>query len=398
VAVEDTHAWSLRRLMLPLYFPAFLSYLADGLTTSFIVLYALELGARPAAAGLIAALPHMGTLLFDLPAGRLIDRFNLKQVHTLSALSMGLLLILIRILPGILFFIPLLVLFGAARTSWRICQVAVVRRLVAPEIRGRSLALMGGMVRIGSFLGPVTGGYLASAFGLPALFFIAGLLLLGTSGTYILLAPSLRAPGAAIHAGGVTGALRRHARVLLTAGTGIVILGVLRAARPVLLPLYGESLGLSLQQIGLMMGVGGLADTLLFYPAGLIYDRFGIKRGAVLCLSLFSAGLLLIPFSSGFYSLLLVAALIGTANGFGSGINMILSAELAPDDEVGGFMGIWKLFTDAGILSGPLIVGLITAVSGLAATPVALGLLGIGGALYFQTTVRNPDRSGEGSD
>ena len=378
--------------MLPLYIPAFLTYLADGLTTSFIVLYALELGARPATAGLIAALPHVGTLLFDLPAGRLIDRVHLKRVYTLSALAMGLLLILIRLLPGIPYFIPLLVLFGAARTNWRICQVAVVRRLVVPQMRGRALALMGGMNRLGAFLGPVAGGYLAAVFGLPILFAAAGLLLFMTAATHTIFAPLLPPPGEVPRKGGFSGAFKRHSRVLLTAGTGIVVLGVLRAALPVLLPLYGQSLGLSLQQIGLIMGVGGLADTLLFYPAGLIYDRFGIKRGAVLCLGLFSGGLLLIPFSSGFYSLLFIAALIGTGNGFGSGVNMTLSADLAPDDEVGGFMGIWRLFTDAGILSGPLIVGIITAVSGLAATPVALGLIGFSGALYFQLTVRNPKR------
>ena len=252
--------------MAPLYLPALLSYIADGLTTSFIVLYALELGARPAAAGFLAALPHVGTLLFDLPAGYLIDRVDLKRVYTLSAFGMGLLLVLIRILPGIFFFIPLLVLFGAARTNWRICQVAVVRRLVTPDRRGRALALMGGMNRIGSFLGPVAGGYLAAAFGLPILFLTAGLLLFITAGTHTLFAPLLPPPGAVLHKGGFSGAFRRHARVLLTAGTGIVILGVLRSARPVLLPLYGESLGLSLQQIGLIMGIGGLTDTLLFYP------------------------------------------------------------------------------------------------------------------------------------
>ena len=77
---------------------------------------------------------------------------------------------------------------------------------------------------------------------------------------------------------------------------------------------------------------------------------------------------------------------------------MTLSADLAPDNEVGGFMGIWRLFTDAGVVSGPLIVGIITAVAGLAATPAALGLIGLGGALYFQLTVRNPNRLRNGSD
>ena len=102
-------------MLLPVYFPAFLAYLADGLTTSFIVLYALELGARPAAAGLIAALPHVGTLFFDLQAGRLIDRYNLKQVHLFSALGIGLISLLIGILPGILVFIRLHTASGSLR-------------------------------------------------------------------------------------------------------------------------------------------------------------------------------------------------------------------------------------------------------------------------------------------
>ena len=384
-------ATRLRPLLLPLYFPAFLAYLAQGLTASFIVLYAGKLGADPVRAGIIAALPHLGTIFFDLQAGKLSDRYNLKVVFTIGTLLMGLFLVCIGLFAQLAVVVPLLILYGASRTLFLISQVSTVRLQVVSEIRGRALALMGGMIRVGAFVGPAVGGFLAARFGLSSLFVLAGVMASLSALIHFLFAPDSRKhpDGESPVNAGFVAAFRRHYRVLLTAGIGIVVLGVLRSARPVLLPLYGESLGLGLGQIGLIMGLGGLADTLLFYPAGMIYDRFGIKYGAVLCLVLFSVGTALIPVSRGFTSLLMVATLIGIGNGFGAGINMTLSAELAPDNEVGGFLGVWRMFTDAGFLSGPLAIGAITAAAGLASAPVALGIIGLGGALYFQLSVKS---------
>jgi len=386
--------YTLKGLILPIYIPAFLSYLAQGLTTSFVVLYAMELGAGPGTAGVIAALQHLGTLFFDIPAGRLTERFNLKKVYMFSTLFLGIFLFLIWFLDSLFFLMLMIIGFGAARTSWSISQVTVVRRLVDPRLRGRALANMGGLVRVGSFLGPVLGGYIADCFSIATLFlaaavcttFSAGLIFLRTPGTETETenTPVFRK----FHE-----TFRRYSGILLSAGTGIVILGLLRSARPVLLPLYGENLGLSLGQIGLVMGLSGLADSLLFYPAGVIYDRCGIKRGAVLCLGLFSLGLILLPLSGSFLSFALVAVLIGVGNGFGSGINMAMSAILAPDGEVGEFMGIWRLFTDAGVFTGPLAVGLITAALSLSAAPFALGAMGLAGALYFQYSVHESNEN-----
>ena len=385
---EQPGGYTLKGLVIPIYAPAFLSYLAQGLTTSFVVLYALQLGAGPGAAGVIAALQHLGTLFFDIPAGRFTERFNLKRVYMFSTLFLGIFLFLIWFLDSLPFLIMLLIGFGAARTSWSISQVTVVRRLVDPGLRGRALANMGGLVRAGSFLGPVMGGYIADILSLGALFLSAALCTFISTALILLRTPETEEEnGAPPVFRRIPETFHRYSRILLSAGTGVVILGVLRSARPVLLPLYGESLGLSLGQIGLVMGLSGLADSLLFYPAGIIYDRCGIKRGGVLCLGLFSLGLILLPLSGGFISFALVSVFIGISNGFGSGINMAMSAILAPDGEVGEFMGIWRLFTDAGVFSGPLAVGLITAALSLAAAPFALGALGLAGALYFQYSV-----------
>lgn len=377
-------------LFAALYLPAFLVYLAQALTASFIVLHAGRMGAPPALAGLIAALPHVGTLLFDLPAGNLADRGDLHRIHRTAVVCMALVSILIWLAPGIYLFSLLIVLYGAFRTLWSISQVAVVRSLVREERRGRALSLMGGMIRIASIIGPALGGYLAALYGIPILFLGAGILMLISSFSRFSRKDeperTLRPEKEAMS---YRGSIRRFLPILLRAGTGIVILGLLRSARPVILPLYGESLGLDIGTIGLVMGLSGLADTLLFWPAGLIYDTFGIKRGAVLCLGLFSAGLFMVPFTTGFYGFVAAALIIGIGNGFGAGINMTLSAVLAPDDEVGAFLGVWRLFTDAGVLAGPIAVGAVSAAAGVAFAPAALGIIGFGGALFFQLAVPN---------
>ncbi len=379
---------SLSSLIVPIYFPGFLCFLAEGLTKSFIVLYALEIGAGNALAGVIAALPTLGTIFFDLPAGRLTEKFNRKTVFIISSLAMGLTFILTGLSHTVVLLIPVLMLYGATRASWQIAQISIIRTLVKENARGRALSNVGGLIRIGSFLGPIAAGFIAAHFGISSLFLLAGLLVILSSIYLMLQIPGIEKTEASGERRNVVAALLRYRHILLTAGLGILVLGVLRSARPVLLPLYGEHLGLSLEQIGIIMGIGGLADTLFFYPAGHIYDRFGIHRGAILCITVFSAGLILIPLSGGFISLLAVAALIGVGNGFGSGINMVYSAVLAPENEVGEFMGVWRLFTDAGVFAGPLAAGLITVAAGFTAAPVIIGVIGLSGAVWFKIVER----------
>ena len=49
----------------------------------------------------------------------------------------------------------------------------------------------------------------------------------------------------------------------------------IRAARQVVLPLWGQHLGLSPAAISVIFGISGAIDMLLFYPAGKVMDRFG---------------------------------------------------------------------------------------------------------------------------
>jgi MFS family permease len=93
-------------------------------------------------------------------------------------------------------------------------------------------------------------------------------------------------------------------------------------------------------------------------------------------------GLAVLPLSQGFYSLLAAAVLLGFANGIGTGVVMIIGADLArASGRHGQFLGLWRLMGDVGMSGAPLLVGTIVNGAGLAAASLTVAGLGVVGAL-----------------
>src|ERR1700684_2018317 len=61
----------------------------------------------------------------------------------------------------------------------------------------------------------------------------------------------------------------------------------------------------------------------------------------------------------------------------GSGIMQTIGADAAPDVGRRPFLGIWRLYGDAGQAIGPLIVSLVAALATLAAGIVSVGFIGL---------------------
>ena len=77
--------------------------------------------------------------------------------------------------------------------------------------------------------------------------------------------------------------------------------------------------------------------------------------------------------------LIMVAVAAGIANGLSTGIVMTLGTDLAPAAERGEFLGLWRLMTDFGTASGPIVVSAVVAVAPLSsAALVVSGLSALG--------------------
>jgi MFS family permease len=377
------------RLLLPVYVPSLLMAVSQEALTILLPLYMLDSGASPAFAALIVGLRGIGVLLFDVPAGMLVARFGDKPV-LLGGL--GLILAAFTLL-GLATHSWLIgfaaVALGTGHAAWMLGRQSYLADTCAPHELGRAIAAMAGLQRGGALIGPVAGGVLAGFAGYPTAFAVGAASAVVAGATVIAFAravPPHENPDASLK--GTLAVLRAQRRVLATAGGAALALQLMRATRQLLVPLFGQAVGLNVTTIGLVYSLSTVVDIALFYPSGVLADRFGRKWSAVPSMALYALGLALLPLGSGLYSLLAVAMLLGFANGIGTGVVMIIGADLArASGRHGQFLGLWRLIGDVGIGGAPLLAGTIVEAASLAAASLTVAALGVVGALVMAFVV-----------
>jgi MFS family permease len=425
---EAELAFSFSSLVLPFYLPSILSFLGIGMVLPLLALFARHVGASVATAGLIVGLFGLGSLLSNIPAGLLMTRYGERRVLIAATILEVLFAATLGFTRTPLFLGVLVFFLGATHSVYYVTRIAFFRTIVPGEFRGRALAFIGGSNRLGQFVGPIAGGFIAEVFGFRYLFWIFALLLAvslvflvrwvprigGVSSSGSLRGVATRESVGRDRTGRAGGEqddtsaddrgvaipvhwlkrtvtiLRENRRVFSTAAVAIIILQVQRTARQVIIPLLGDAIGLSVSSIGLIFGLMFLLELLLFYPAGMMMDRVGRKATAVPCLLMFVLSFALLPFVTGFASMLVAALVAGVGNGMGSGINMTLSTDFAPSVQPGEFIGVWRFIVDAGTAGGPVLVGAVAGSLSLGAAAAVVAALGLAGAFVMATLVPEP--------
>jgi MFS family permease len=400
-AMANGEPFTLRSLTFSVYLPTILFSIGQGAVIPVIPLFARELGASVAVAALVVAMRGLGQLLFDLPAGLVVSRWGDKgaMVAGTALVAAGAVIAAFSPSPIVLSFVVFLM--GGGWAFWQLARLSYVSEHAPLALRGRALSTVGGMNRIGNFIGPLIGGYLGREFGLESAFIAQAVMGVAAS-TVMFFSVNTGAGSEDIGGHGLGRRLTRtvvdNRSILMAAGMPIIALGLLRQARQVFLPLWGEHIDLDVAQIGLVTSVSFFIEAALFYPVGSVMDSWGRKWVAVPCLGGLAAGLLVIPLSHNFLSFMGIAVLTGMGNGFGAGIVMTLGADFAPAIGRGEFLGVWRLLSDIGQAGGPLVIGALTAVVSLGAAAIASGGIGLAGAailLLFvpETLKRGPPMS-----
>ncbi len=373
----------LKRLGLSVYLPSLILSFCSGLLLPVLPVFAESFGVSYALIGLVLAGEALGTLLADIPAGILIRRLDRKWVMALGIGLVGLSVIALFWSQTIWEVLIYRIISGLGAALWNLSRHAYLSEATNKTNRGRAIALFGGTNRLGGFLGPVVGGFLAAQFGLRLPFLVFGILALCTIPLALVFIEKGQPVVRQVSHYHFLSVLREHRHVLFTAGLGQLGAQMVRAARNVLIPLYGSSLGLGLETVGLILSLSAFVDVALFYPAGVIMDKLGRKYAIVPSFTLQALGLLVIPFAGGFAGLLVAATLTGLGNGLSSGTMMTLGSDLAPKDSLGEFLGVWRLIGDSGFTGGPVIVGVIADVLALPVAALVMAIIGLGAAGLF---------------
>jgi MFS family permease len=282
---------------------------------------------------------------------------------------------------------------GSGFGLYHLARITYLSDAVALENRGRIVSAVGGMGRIGMFVGPAAGGLIASALGRhAALGCAAGLMALAA---LVMLALPACATVPSSAAGPhplafVTRVLASHRRTFATAGVAMLALALVRSGRMLLIPICGTMLGLTESEVGFIKSASMGADMLLFYPAGLAMDRLGRKWTAVPCLLVLSLGVLLVGHAASAPALLAGAVIAGIGNGLGAGINMTLAGDFSPREGRAEFLGVWALMTELGAVSSPFAMGAVAQALALGAAAALVCAVGVGGAFIMVLAVREP--------
>ncbi len=375
---------TLREIAPAAFVPPAVFAVGQGAIAPVIVISATDLGASPAMAALVVASAGLGQIAADIPAGSLVHRFGERPTMIGAALLTVLALVGCIVANHIALFTAAIFVTGMCTAVWLLARQAYVTEVVPYRLRATAMSTLGGVFRIGLFIGPFVGSavvHWVGVWGAYAVHILAALIAAG-----ILLAVGDlniehdAAPGPAKPRASFSAVLREQRSVFATLGVGVATVSAIRAVRQVAIPLWGQELGLSASTISLIFGVSGGVDMLLFYPAGKIMDRFGRLWVVLPSVSILGLSLILCPLATGATGLMVIGLIMGVGNGLSSGLVMTLGADLAPPGQRPVFLGIWRVFSDSGNAAGPFVISGVTAVATLGVGIVAMGVVGLLGA------------------
>jgi len=372
-----------RRLTPSVFIPAVCIAIGHQATLILLPLYALEVGGGAAAAAAVLGMRGIGTMLADVPAGVAVTRLGDKVTMAAGTLTVTVACtgFAFAAAPWVLGLLALVL--GAGFGALMLGRLNYVARQCPVAYRGRAITVIAGIQRVGLFVGPAAGGLVAETYGFAVAFLAAAILNVAGLVLVVIFVRRSRVRargGAQPHRAVIARILRDHRSEFARGGLASVSMQFVRSARQVLIPLWGEAIGLDAASIGLAFGLSSALDAAMFYPAGWLMDTRGRKWSLVPSLAILGASLALMPLATTFWPYLAVALLSGLGNGFGTGIIMALGADLSPRTNRGEFLGVWRLLGDAGHAGGPFVFSATTGFFALGATLVLAGAVGFAGA------------------
>jgi MFS family permease len=401
---SDERPFSFRSVALAAFLPTLLFSIGEGAIIPIIPIAAGNLGASLAIAGLISSMVMLGELIGDIPSGWIVSRIGERTSMIYAAVVAIVGVVVCLLAPNYWVLMGGIFLVGLATAVFALARHAFMTSYVPARYRARALSTLGGIFRAGWFIGPLIASAVIAVTGsTQSVFWIFIVSCLGSVIVLIALpdpetmfGPTSVAAvesGQALSAGEEEAEERTHGLfrtiwsfrgVLARMGSGVALIGAIRSARTVMLPLWAVSIGISEANTALIIGIAGAIDFALFYSSGQIMDRFGRMWSALPSMLGLSAGFLTLAFTHDLPSNVAwyigVSMFLSVANGIGSGIIMTLGADLAPKDSPAPFLGAWRFSGDAGQAAAPLLVSLLTALVSIAFASGVVGLLGLVGA------------------
>lgn len=383
-----------RRNLAVCWLGSFVTAVGMSLVMPFLPLYIVELGVRDVGAIAIWSGVTFGAtfLLAALMAplyGRLADRFGRKLMLLRASLGMAVVFALTGLVENVWQLAFMRLLMGAV--SGYVSTATILVATQAPRERsGWALGLLSTGFVAGSLLGPLLGGLLAETVGLRPVFFLTGALLFLTfvlTWAWVEEAWEPRQPLVPTRQDVWSRAADPAAIWVIFASSALLQISSF-AIEPIV-TVYVQALAHTSAHVPLMAGavVGAMGvATLVAAPwLGRLSDRLGAR--AVLIGALVATALCTIPqaFVQTPWQLLGWRFLMGlTSAALAPALGSWLREEV-PEEVAGRFFGYQQSAQYVGMISGPLMGGVLAAWAGIPAVFFATGALLLANAAGLAT-------------
>ncbi len=339
-----------------------LANIASMMLFTLLPVYLAELGATVGQIGMVFSLAALVPLSLQIIGGWLSD--SIGRLRTIALGSLG---------ATLGYFVLVL----APTWQWvllGLCLEYISGSLVGPsfgafiaeqsteENRGRVFGISGGIFMVVGVIGPSLGGFLAYRFGFRLMLLVTAILYATASGLRVWMARAARFAPASRTEHLTWGSLRIHLAgmlSMLTAGGLVTWIWITDGVRDVafkmtgeLEPLYLSQIGgMSVEQIGWLSSVLGVAIMLTTLPAGWLSDKWGERVTIMLGFLLQFVGFVIFLNAKDFAGFATSSVVFGIGVGIMAPAYNSLISKAVPENMRGIAFGL--LQTSLGVISLP---------------------------------------------
>ena len=370
MTTTQTAPFSLRSIAVPAFGPALLFSIGEGAILPVVALSARDLGASVAVAALMVTLIGLGSWFFNLPASLITLKFGERWAIVGAAAASAVALAAAALAPlvpdGLWLLAAAMVVVGMAASVFSLARQKYLTEAVPVILRARALSTLGGVNRIGIFIGPFIGAAVMQFAGITGAYWV-GVVAMAAAAAVSVTIPDLVADAAADDGVPVQQATLAQRRRVPRRGLPERAAWGAAAERAACVPAGGDPAVGRAPRDGRHAGIADLRAVRGHRHAGLLSGRKadgpqGPAMGGHAVDTHHGHGHAADPAQHRLRGLLLAALLIGFGNGISSGLNMTLGADFSPDNGRGQFLGIWRFMADAGATGGPVLLSAVTAV------------------------------------
>jgi DHA1 family multidrug resistance protein-like MFS transporter len=344
-----------------LYIIFILTGIGYGIITPIIPVYINQLGISAFLFGIMTSSFTIAMTFSSTPGGILADKIGRKKVLLSGIFLLSIASLIFPFIKNAFLFILLRIIEGIGAGLLTPSAISYIHDFTTPERRGKEMGTFNAVNMFGIIIGPAFGGLIADKLGLKTPFIICGII--GIIAT-IYGIKSLSNIKSQIHHSNKIESKDKNIFSIINSMQMIALfirglsVQFVSGMFITILPIFIVSkIKMKMSELGIFFFLYGLTTLLGSIVGGIIADKIGRKKPAIICGAVLSIILYVMPFSYSFLHLIIAGILLGIFAGINNPALVALITESVPHDKKATSMGIYQTISGIGLIIGPITSG-----------------------------------------